>query len=96
MGDLSLMVPMLIAVCGVLILVSYVLCVAVRQMASQLGKMNEMLLLALGGSGNSMATRALMARAMQPAGGLVEAKKPSAEPKKKEQPSGMVMKVGSL
>jgi len=98
MDSVSLVVPFLIAVCGVLITVSYILCIAIREMSRQLARMNEMVLLAWKSAGGDVAAgRGLIAKAMQNS-------TPPAKPKKldgvasKTEPAKppLTMKMGSI
>jgi hypothetical protein len=102
MDNLYLVIPFLVVVCGLLITTAYILCMAVRDMAKQLARTNELLLLAWrSGEGDGFAARALVARAA----GLASAERKAPGPPKKldklkgvaeEKQGGMTVKMGAL
>jgi len=97
MENLSFLVSAAIIVCGLVALVIYVLCVSLRQMSTQLTKMNELLLLAWStGTKDEKASRVLLARALQEGKPPQKSTKPLKGVAEKPKKSGFTMTVGSM
>ena len=87
MDNLSLLIPAVMVVFGLIVLLVYVLCVTIREMSRRLSKMNELLLLAWSvGEKDGKASRVLLARAMKDV--------PPQRPTKPDKLSGVAQKDG--
>lgn len=87
----SLIIPLMIAIGSLLAMVIYVLCVAVRNMAKQLTDMNHCLLLAWqAAQGDTVASRGLVAKAMNQPPQRAGKKLDGVAPKKPETPKTVI------
>jgi len=99
MDNLSLLIPAVMVVFGLIVLLVYVLCVTIREMSRRLSKMNELLLLAWSvGEKDGKASRVLLARAMKdvPPQRPTKPDKLSGVAKKDDKKSGFTMTMGSM
>ena len=98
MDNLSLLIPAVMVVFGLIVLLVYVLCVTIREMSRRLSKMNELLLLAWSvGEKDGKASRVLLARAMKdvPPQRPTKPDKLSGVAKKDDKKSGFTMTMGA-